>query len=416
LLIWRVRFPATQAQEEGSVENIFKNLQEGARFLFASPPLRSLLWTTAPMAILFGFHNSLLLPFAERALNATEFQYGLIEGITLAGFVVGSLWMATAADRLREGQWLAISFIGMGAMSVVYSQLASVPVAIIVGTAMTFLNVPSFIARRLLIQRNTTRDVRGRVSSTFFVTRDFLFVLGMGAAGLADVVDIRLLVLLEGVLITALGFVVLVLRGLSLPAAEWRNAVSLLRGVASAPGIGIGRTATLADLDLLAARLPAFAGVETTERQRLVAEMRYLQAEPGTVIVRQNEESDAAYFLLEGRTVAGRAEDGKERVLEIHSPGDFFGEIAALTGVRRTANVLVEEAATLLKVPAAALRQMAANPEMNRAFMSKMTERMVRMNMLDIPRMTGPDQGLMRELRTREPSMQPSAVEPALAS
>jgi CRP-like cAMP-binding protein len=176
-----------------------------------------------------------------------------------------------------------------------------------------------------------------------------------------------------------------------------------LRGAATAPGIGLGRTATLADLDLLATRLPAFAALQTADRQRLVAEMRYLQAEPGTVIVRQNEQSDAAYFLLEGRTVAGRQEDGSERILETHSPGDFFGEIAALTGVPRTANVVVEEAATLLKVPAATLRKMAADANLNRAFMSKMTERMVRMNMLDIPRMVGPDQDLMRDLRTREP-------------
>jgi hypothetical protein len=51
---------------------------------------------------------------------------------------------------------------------------------------------------------------------------------------------------------------------------------------------------------------------------------------------------------------------------------------------------------------------------MNRAFMSKMTERMARMNMLDIPRMAGPDQELMRELRQREPDPATTPVEPAL--
>lgn len=403
LIIWRVTVPPLQVEEGGSIDNILKNLQEGRRFLLASPPLRSLLPIMAAIALLFGFHNSLLLPFAERALNASEFQYGLMEGISLIGFVLGSLWMAVVADRLREGQWLAMSFIGMGLMAIFYSQLDSVPLAIVVGTVMTFVNVPSFIARRLLVQRNTTREVRGRVSSVFFVIRDFLFVVGMGAAGLADLYDIRLLVLIEGALLAVVGFVVLVLPGLGQPAAEWRRAISLLRGATTAPGIGLGRTATLADLDLLATRLPAFATLQTAERQRLVAEMRYLQAEPGTVIVRQDEESDAAYFLLEGSTVAGRQEDGSERILEKHSPGDFFGEIAALTGVPRTANVVVEEAATLLKVPATALRQMAADANLNRAFMSKMTERMVRMNMLDIPRMVGPDQDLMRDLRRREP-------------
>jgi hypothetical protein len=55
-------------------------------------------------------------------------------------------------------------------------------------------------------------------------------------------------------------------------------------------------------------------------------------------------------------------------------------------------------------VPAAALRQMSAHPELNRLFLSKMTERMVRMNMIDLPRAAKPDQQALRELRTVEPA------------
>ena len=54
-----------------------------------------------------------------------------------------------------------------------------------------FLNAPPAIARRLIIQRHTPREMRGRVSSAFFVSRDVLFLVGMGLAGLADVIDVR---------------------------------------------------------------------------------------------------------------------------------------------------------------------------------------------------------------------------------
>ena len=56
------------------------------------------------------------------------------------------------------------------------------------------------------------------------------------------------------------------------------------------------------------------------------------------------EQSDATYFLLDGRTVASRVEEGAVRVLEVHNAGDFFGEIAALTGMPRTASVLADAA------------------------------------------------------------------------
>jgi CRP-like cAMP-binding protein len=114
--------------------------------------------------------------------------------------------------------------------------------------------------------------------------------------------------------------------------------------------------------------------------------------------------SAAAYFLLDGRTVASRSEGGAERVLEIHSAGDFFGEIAALTNMPRTANVVAEQQTTLLQVPAPALRRLTSDPQLNRLFLSRMTERMARMGMVELPRFAGLDQASLRELRTPDVS------------
>jgi CRP-like cAMP-binding protein len=118
------------------------------------------------------------------------------------------------------------------------------------------------------------------------------------------------------------------------------------------------------------------------------------------VIIRKGEMSDAAYFILAGKVVAGREEDGEFRLLETLLEGDFFGEIAALTGVPRTANVIAETPSRLLQMPAATLRHMSADPVLNRLFMTKLTERMLRMNMLDLPRTFGNDQRVLRDLRT----------------
>src|SRR3712207_8463381 len=58
------------------------------------------------------------------------------------------------------------------------SQLTTVPLAIVVSTIIHFVNAASYIGRRLIVQRQTPREMRGRVNSALFVARDLFFVLG----------------------------------------------------------------------------------------------------------------------------------------------------------------------------------------------------------------------------------------------
>jgi CRP-like cAMP-binding protein len=175
-------------------------------------------------------------------------------------------------------------------------------------------------------------------------------------------------------------------------------------------GLGLGRAATLDDIDALALRLPALAGLGRKQREELAGQTRVYEAPAGTAIMRQGEVSDAAYFLIEGRTFASRQEeDGAAQVLEVHNACDFFGEIAALTSMPRTASVIAEQPTTALQVSAAALRKMMADPQRNRIFHAKMTERMVRMNMVELPRFAELDQDSLRELRTLDSQSLPEA-------
>ena len=75
----------------------------------------------------FGLWNVLLLPFSIRELGATEFEYGLQEGLTSVGFVVGSFFMARFSSRLPEPLWMVIGLAGMGAAGVLYGLSTSIP-------------------------------------------------------------------------------------------------------------------------------------------------------------------------------------------------------------------------------------------------------------------------------------------------
>jgi CRP-like cAMP-binding protein/predicted MFS family arabinose efflux permease len=401
LFIFFVRITPLEVKEKTNFSVIIRNLKAGGRFLFENSVLRSLFIIAFPVYLSLGLWNSLLLPFAIRALDATELEFGIQEGMTSIGFVIGSLLMAQIADRWREGQWISLSYIVMGALGIVYSQVVSIPFAIVLVTISGFMNAPSAIARKLAVQRNTAREVRGRINSTFFVLRDIIFILGMGAAGFADIVDVRWLILVSAILLLGAGVLALVLPGLGRPAAEWRRSLSLLRAAPAEVGMDAGRPATLADFDRLVGHMPVMSGLKLADREAFIENTKLRAAPSGTKIIQHGETGDDVYFILEGESVAGVAvADDKYRSLSSMGAGDFFGEIAALTGEVRTADVVADQETTLLEVPAANIQEIMDNPRLRYVFWAKVTERLSRTHMAELPRLAGWDQETLRDLRT----------------
>lgn len=404
-LLAGLRIAPLEVEDTTSVGVVIKNLKGGVGYLFGSAILRSLLSIALVYSFTAGLGNTLLLPFASRALHATTFEYGLQEALTSVGFVAGSLIMATYAARLREGIWMIAGLLGMGLCFLVYAAATTLPVAFVIITISGLMNAPYAVARQTLLQRHTDRAMRGRVFGAIMTIGRGTMLLGMAAAGLADLYGPRPMMLFTGVIVLVAAGVAILAPGIGRPAAEWVRSLGFLRKAAQAPGLGKGRAATLADFDRLIGRIPALSALTPEERTGLLQDMRCINASAGTAIVRQGESSDTAYFILDGGTVAGRNERGHERILEVHAPGDFFGEIAALTGMRRTADVVTSRRSTLLSVPAVTLRRMSANPELDRLFLSKMTERMLRMDLIELPRRNVLDQEVLRDLRTADPAI-----------
>jgi DHA3 family macrolide efflux protein-like MFS transporter len=405
-LIVFIRVGKIEAEGNTSVAVVVANLKEGVSTLVHTPVLRSLFISGAPVFLSFGLWNVLLLPFALKALHATEFEYGLQEAVTSVGFVGGSLMMARFADRFREGSWIVVATVAMGVGGVLYGLASSIGVALVLVTLTGFFNAPASISRRVILQRATPRELRGRVFSAYAVARDVLFLVGISLAGLADVIDIRLLVVVASIVLIGAGLLAGVLPGIGRPAAEWLRAMSALRGGTATPSVSVAvRAATLADFDRLAGRLPALARLDAEQRRALVSAASVRDIPAGATIVGVGEVGEAAYFILDGRAAAGTPEaDGSYRSLSTMEAGDFFGEIAALTGSLRTATVVAEEPTTIVEVPAAALRALMTVPELGSLFLSKITERLSRTNAADLPRFSGVDQASLKDLRTPRPS------------
>ena len=77
------------------------------------------------------------------------------------------------------------------------------------------------------------------------------------------------------------------------------------------------------------------AGLPGETLMRLGKQMEREEIAPGTVVVREGEESDRFYVVFAGM-LSVRNELGPRGVLR---PGDYFGEVAAAMGVPRTATV-----------------------------------------------------------------------------
>ncbi len=78
----------------------------------------------------------------------------------------------------------------------------------------------------------------------------------------------------------------------------------------------------------------------------------------GTTVFRQGDLGGSMYVIRAGKVRVLKESHGRQRVVTTLGPGDFFGEMAVVTGRPRSATAEVIEEAELLKVPSDKLQEM----------------------------------------------------------
>ena len=92
--------------------------------------------------------------------------------------------------------------------------------------------------------------------------------------------------------------------------------------------------------------IPLFAGLTLDQRATVAEACAELTVEAATTLVREGDFGHGAFAILSG--TADVVHD--EEVLRSLGPGDMFGEIAVLSGGRRTASVVATTDMTLITV------------------------------------------------------------------
>jgi CRP-like cAMP-binding protein len=103
----------------------------------------------------------------------------------------------------------------------------------------------------------------------------------------------------------------------------------------------------------------------------------------GTTVFRQGDPGGSIYVIRAGKVRVLKESNGRQRVVITLGPGDFFGEMAVVTGGRRSATAEVIEDAELLKIPAGKLQEMVAgSAEIAIRLIRHLAERLERANEL----------------------------------
>src|ERR671933_1583575 len=125
-----------------------------------------------------------------------------------------------------------------------------------------------------------------------------------------------------------------------------------------------------------------FGDLGESELSRIARLLKEHKVSENEVIFNQGDPGDGLYIVLQGRVrIATTDSFGRERVLAFYGPGEFFGDMAVLTGAPRSATASASSDARLLQ-----LRKddfdvlVATNISVMRAMMQVMVERQAAMN------------------------------------
>lgn len=91
-----------------------------------------------------------------------------------------------------------------------------------------------------------------------------------------------------------------------------------------------------------------FKGIPEEQLSELLKHINLRKFARKTQIITEGDDSHCVYFVTEGRVkVYLDDESGKEIIINIHGPGEFFGELGLIQNTTRTASVVTLEDATL---------------------------------------------------------------------
>jgi len=318
----RTRSRPVDVTEKGQTGPLHQMLV-GAQTIVRLPAARTLVAFCALVSFVYGTDTVLFVGVSQHRLGTGEQGFGYL----LAGLGIGGILMAAGVDRISRSSRLApIIILGVAGYTlptallvVTHSIAVAFPMEILRGASTLVVDVMAITA----LQRSVPGDQLARVFGVFFA-----FVLGAISLG----------TLITPLIVSAAG----------LNAGLWAMAVGpFALGLLGYPSLmamdrqSAARTAELAPKVAILEQLGIFATASRAILERLAAAEEEVTFTPAAAIIREGDEADALYVLVEGEVeVSAHGEGGgPEQPIRTMRAPSYFGEIGVLEGIARTATV-----------------------------------------------------------------------------
>jgi MFS family permease len=329
LFVWSAAFVVQVGRDERPQRSesertpFLSELTTGFTTIVHERALRVIVVLTTAETLMVGTLEVLLVVLALRLLHSGNAGIGWLNTTLGIGSVAGAALVAVLASRRRLAGGFALGLILTGApfaaLAAVHTLAPALVLLAVVGAGSILVEVSGMT----LMQRSAENEVLGRV---FAVLQSLI----MGALALGSVIAPGLVSWLgpRGALIAA---------GVFLPALLVPLWPSLLK-IDAAGKIAAEPLALLRGVEI-------FAQLPEPVLERLAAGATTVDVGPGEAVVTRGEPGHQFYVIAAGR-VAVELEDGTREL----GAGDFFGEIALLRDVPRTATVRAVDAVRLYAI------------------------------------------------------------------
>ena len=330
LTLWSAAFvlrvPRDRPPEQRERSHFLAELTAGFSTVLRRPALRVVIGLSTAQSVVDGAMEVLLVVIALRLLHGgNNASLGWLNTAIGVGSIGGALVVAVLATRRRLAGGFAIglllSALPLAAMAAVSSLGPDLILAGALGIGTIFVQVNSVT----LLQRSAENEVMGRV----FAVLESLIMGGMAAGSIAAPGLVGWLGS-RGALLATGAFLPVLLVWL------W----SSLRRIDDEAAIAAEPLELLRLIDF-------FALLPEPVLERLAAGATALSVAPFQAVVTQGETGGHLFYVIAEGRAAVEIDDAESREL---GPGDFFGEIALLRDVPRTATVRAVEPLRLFAV------------------------------------------------------------------